>query len=62
MRVVHAVRAVNDHRASEAREFSRAQCVRGAMPLAPAFLVAALNPLLGFGDHVVFTRFYRHVI
>jgi hypothetical protein len=50
MRVVHAVRAVNDHRASEAREFSQAQCFRGAMPLAPAFLVAALNPLLGFGD------------
>jgi hypothetical protein len=54
MRVVHAVRAVhavNDDRANEAREFSQAQCVRGAMPLAPAFLVAALNPLLGFGDH-----------
>jgi hypothetical protein len=48
--------AVNDEidfrAASDAREFSRAQCVRGAMPLAPAFLVAALNPMLGMGDDV----------
>ncbi len=34
----------------DAREYSQAQCVRGAMPLTPSFLVAALNPFLGMGD------------
>jgi hypothetical protein len=44
--------AERDAAANAAREYSRGQCVRGAMPLSPALLVAALNPFLGMGDEV----------